>query len=304
MQAILFFLSATLSLFSANMEKETPSVKMPKMAFNSATRPYSDELKGTQWASNTLDNERPIVLKSVEDIALDAPLDAKTHEADVAEMKKKVAKLTDIERSNAEFWQRHPAIRWNEFTREIVAAHNVPPRVLSDSSGYPTPSRTQPTDLARYPFANPPYTSRVFAYVSVAQHDALLVAQFYQTKFQKMSVKEGGQAATWATARHYPSTEAAVAAASAEVLKYLFPAAITEIEETVEKARQSAYSSGKYAESDIKAGEKLTEKNVRSIRPGHGLPPKHFPQILGRRALANISRGTPLSWGLFESVSD
>jgi N-acetylneuraminate synthase len=51
---------------------------------------------------------------------------------------------------------------------------------------------------------------------------------------------------------------------------------------------------------DIAAGEELTGRNVRSIRPGNGLPPKHLDEVLGRRAKRNLSRGTPLSWGLIE----
>jgi N-acetylneuraminate synthase len=49
---------------------------------------------------------------------------------------------------------------------------------------------------------------------------------------------------------------------------------------------------------DMKAGEAFTEENVRSIRPGHGLPPKHWSEVLGRRAARDVSRGTPLSWDL------
>jgi pseudaminic acid synthase len=49
---------------------------------------------------------------------------------------------------------------------------------------------------------------------------------------------------------------------------------------------------------DIKAGERLTERNVRSIRPGHGLAPKHWPAVLGRHAIRDVSRGTPLTWDL------
>lgn len=49
---------------------------------------------------------------------------------------------------------------------------------------------------------------------------------------------------------------------------------------------------------DVKAGEVLSEQNVRVIRPGHGLAPKHMPDVLGRTAAADIKRGTPLSWDL------
>jgi N-acetylneuraminate synthase len=53
-----------------------------------------------------------------------------------------------------------------------------------------------------------------------------------------------------------------------------------------------------YAVKDIPAGAQLTAENVRSIRPGYGLPPKHLPEILGRRAGRAIARGTPLAWSL------
>lgn len=45
---------------------------------------------------------------------------------------------------------------------------------------------------------------------------------------------------------------------------------------------------------DIKKGEKLTQENVRIIRPGYGLAPKYYKDVLGQVALKNIERGTPL----------
>lgn len=46
---------------------------------------------------------------------------------------------------------------------------------------------------------------------------------------------------------------------------------------------------------DIKKGEKLTEENIRVIRPGHGLAPKYYEEILGQVALSDIERGTPMA---------
>jgi len=53
-----------------------------------------------------------------------------------------------------------------------------------------------------------------------------------------------------------------------------------------------------YIVEDIKAGDKLNERNVRSIRPGLGLEPKYIDLILGKRINQTVSRGTPLSWDL------
>lgn len=55
-----------------------------------------------------------------------------------------------------------------------------------------------------------------------------------------------------------------------------------------------------YAVCDIATGDALTVDNVRSIRPGGGLAPKHYPAVIGRRAARAIPFGTPLSWDMIE----
>lgn len=52
-----------------------------------------------------------------------------------------------------------------------------------------------------------------------------------------------------------------------------------------------------YAVADIAAGEILSERNIRSIRPGYGLAPKYLPDVIGQHASRTITRGTALSWG-------
>ncbi len=46
----------------------------------------------------------------------------------------------------------------------------------------------------------------------------------------------------------------------------------------------------------VRQGERFTHDNVRSIRPGHGLPPRELERVVGRRAARDLERGTPLSW--------
>jgi N-acetylneuraminate synthase len=49
---------------------------------------------------------------------------------------------------------------------------------------------------------------------------------------------------------------------------------------------------------DVKAGERFTSGNVRSIRPGHGLHPRHLEEVLGGTASRDIAAGTPVDWSL------
>ncbi len=49
---------------------------------------------------------------------------------------------------------------------------------------------------------------------------------------------------------------------------------------------------------DVRAGEGFTAKNVRSIRPGYGLPTKHTAGVIGQCAARDLKRGTPLAWDM------
>ena len=53
---------------------------------------------------------------------------------------------------------------------------------------------------------------------------------------------------------------------------------------------------------DVKAGEFFTAKNVRSIRPGHGLHTRHLDEVLGRRAASDLARGTPFRLDMIASA--
>ena len=55
-----------------------------------------------------------------------------------------------------------------------------------------------------------------------------------------------------------------------------------------------------YITQDIQAGDRLDEQNVRCIRPGLGLAPKHLSEILGRRVNTAVKRGIPVAWKLLE----
>jgi pseudaminic acid synthase len=55
-----------------------------------------------------------------------------------------------------------------------------------------------------------------------------------------------------------------------------------------------------YVVKNIAQGEAFTAENLRAVRPGFGLPPKHLPEILGRHARQALLRGTRLNWDAIE----
>ena len=71
-----------------------------------------------------------------------------------------------------------------------------------------------------------------------------------------------------------------------------------DLTEKTKKSRE--FSRSLFVVENIKAGESLTEENVRSIRPGFGLHPRYLEQIIGKKARTDIKKGTPLDWALTE----
>jgi pseudaminic acid synthase len=68
------------------------------------------------------------------------------------------------------------------------------------------------------------------------------------------------------------------------------------IQEDETKIRGRQFARSLFVVEDIPASAPFTRDNVRSIRPGIGIAPKHLPEILGRHARVDIQRGTPLKW--------
>lgn len=55
-----------------------------------------------------------------------------------------------------------------------------------------------------------------------------------------------------------------------------------------------------YVAEDVKAGDVVTEKNVRSVRPGYGLHPKYLPEVLGKRFVKGCEKGERFEMGMVE----
>jgi len=55
-----------------------------------------------------------------------------------------------------------------------------------------------------------------------------------------------------------------------------------------------------YVAKNMRAGEQFTKENLRVVRPGFGLPPRHYDILVGKRVVRDVKKGTPLSWDLIE----
>ena len=55
-----------------------------------------------------------------------------------------------------------------------------------------------------------------------------------------------------------------------------------------------------YISEDVEAGEMLTPLNIKCVRPGFGLPPKMYYEVLGKKFKNNLPKGTPLTWNLLD----
>jgi len=64
--------------------------------------------------------------------------------------------------------------------------------------------------------------------------------------------------------------------------------------------RSMVFRRSLYVVEDLKAGEVLTRRNLRAIRPGFGLPPGELDALLGARVARDVARGTPASWALLK----
>jgi N-acetylneuraminate synthase len=60
-----------------------------------------------------------------------------------------------------------------------------------------------------------------------------------------------------------------------------------------------AFRRSLYVAADMKEGDKFTVDNLRIVRPGRGLHPRYYEQLLGRRATTDLRKGTPLDWKSF-----
>jgi hypothetical protein len=273
-------LCTTLLLNACNKQIEGRTDDLPFL------QPSNADLNAGTW--------KTILLKRPDTFAIATPL-AITHVnyvAELNEIKGLQKNLSDLQASNIRYWAAGGVLRWNETMRELVAKYNLPPFQNADGT-YPIPSAANPFAYPLFPFANPPYSARAYAYIAAAQYDALVACWHYKKLYNRPapSTTDAGVVAKNGntTLPSYPSEAAVIAGVTAEMMKLLFPTEIGAIEQKAKLHQDAAIMSGSATRSDVVAGETLG---------------RQIAQVFIARARtdnAGKAVGTPADWTNFET---
>ncbi len=205
---------------------------------------------------------KPILLSSASEISVPVPIGTGTpdYNAQINEVKAWQDKMTDADRKLVKYWSAGAVLRWNEIMRELVAKYNLPPYQNTDET-YPIPSANNPLAYPFFPFSNPPYAARAYAYVSAAQFDGLIAAHYYKDRYKRQPVYSVDQKITPLVNKSnlfsYPSEDAVVIGATVELLKLLFPGEQDFIQSKAEDHRRARLIAGANVRDEIEAGEAL-----------------------------------------------
>jgi hypothetical protein len=205
---------------------------------------------------------KPVLLTAPDEFDLPAPIATNTpaYTAELNEIKAYQRDLTGEQKSIIKYWSAGAVLRWNEILRELVARHNFPPYQKEDGT-YPAPSAANPFAYPQFPFSNPPYAARAYAYVSAATYDALVAAWHYKQLYNRSApyVNDSSVQALVpkSSLPSYPSEDAVVAATTIEVLKLLFPTELAFIQKKADEHMLSRIMSGANVRNEIEAGQAL-----------------------------------------------
>ena len=178
---------------------------------------------------------------------------------ELQEVKTAQAALTAEQKAAIQYWSAGVTLRWNEIMRALVAKHNLAPQ---DSAGaYPVPNQANPFAYPEFPFSNPPYAARAYAYVTVAQYDALVATFKLKQQYKRPAPYKTDATITPSVSKSdlfaYPCEDAALAGASVELLKFLFPTEIDFLNKKADEARYYKLWAGAATRSDIMAGDSV-----------------------------------------------
>lgn len=238
------------------------------------------------------DTWKPVLISDPTVFTVAAP-DAVTspaYVADLNEIKGYQRSLTSEQLATIKYWSAGAVLRWNEIMRDLVAKHNVAPYQNPDGT-YPAPSSANPFSYPQFPFSNPPYAARAYAYVSAAEYDALIAAYHFKNQYNRAAPYKNDPTIQALIPKSdlpsYPSEDAVVSGAAVEMMKLLFPTEIDYIEQKAEEQKLYRIMAGANTRGELVAGESLGKQvadvfaaRARADRAGKAIgTPAYWTQL-------------------------
>jgi hypothetical protein len=253
-----------------------------------ALSPTNEDLNAGAW--------KPVLLSRPDTFPVAAPAatGSPAYAADLNAIKGYQQNLTGDQMGQIKYWSAGGVLRWNEIMRGLVAKYNLPTYQLENGT-YPVPSSTNPFAYPLFPFSNPPYAARAYAYVSAAQYDALVACWHYKTLYNRPAPYRVDSTVKALAGKSnlpsYPSEGAVLAGVTAEMMQLLFPDEIASIQQKLQQAEFSLIASGTAAPSDVTAGETLGRQVADAFI------------ARGRGDNAGKAGGTPAIWASFVTTA-
>lgn len=286
---------AMMAIF-AGCSKEVEQRSLPSF------EPVAVENNGGNW--------KTILIGSPSDITITAPeaVGSAAYTAELQQIADMQASITDTDKRAINKWKNSGIIRWNEIARKLVAVYNIPPEANAEGN-YPAPNANDPGAYPKFPFANPPYASRAYAYLHVAIYDALVSTWKYKFQYNRMSPAAlGGAIKALEPLQEglpsFPSEDAVVAQVSYRLLRVMFPNDSTMLAGERDEQKRAKMVSGVAAPSDIAAGEQIANQVVEKVlaryrTDGMGQAGGN-PALWAEAKQAAVDRGLTMPWESLE----
>lgn len=251
-----------------------------------ALNPANIDLNAGTW--------KPVLLTGPTEFSVAAPVATTTPDyiAQINEIKTWQANLTSEEKKVVKYWSAGAVLRWTEILLELVAKHNLPPYQNEDGT-YPFPNPNNPLAYPQFPFANPPYGARAYAYVLAAQYDALVAAWHYKKLYNRPAPYKVDPSLNVLIPKSelpsYPSEDAVIAGATVEMMKLLFPGDQDFIQQKAEEHKRARIIAGSNVRSDLEAGELLGKQVAQKF------------VARARTDKAGAAAGNPAQWKQMEN---
>ncbi len=207
-------------------------------------------------------NWTPVILASGADVPIPAPSDIASPEyaTELAEVKNLSSNVSADQQEAIDYWGNNTIIRWMEIAQELSSKYNLAPSPNEDGT-YSAPNSANPGVYPYFPFAHPPYATRVYAYLAAASYDAMIATWHYKYQYNRMAPFANDASVEAAYPDNgipsYPSEDAALSMAAEKILNFMFPLEVEYITSKAEECRNSRKWAGMNVESDLVMGDSI-----------------------------------------------